>query len=163
MGLLATGTRAATAAVPLAVFLSPAYGKGAGLPWEYSEYQGLPSCAVANSPALAESFSKETRDMNTARHPSAQPDPRKVIPLDQYRPFYTAAQLIEEARQFNKGPSVSLGESIVILPDLFTAILDHILQEFDYRGNKRSKTAIACRILAVSANHYEEKLLEVMQ
>lgn len=91
--------------------------------------------------------------MKTARHSSAQPDPRKVIPLDQYRPFYTAAQLIEEALQFNKGPSVSLGESIVILPDLFTAILDHILQEFDYRANKRSKTAMACRILASSVNH----------
>lgn len=101
--------------------------------------------------------------MKTARHPSAQPDPRKVVSLDQYRPRYTAEQLITEALRFKEGPGVSLGESIIVLPDLFTSILDHILQEFDYRANKRSKTAIACRILAASVNHYENKLSEVMQ
>ena len=64
--LLVTGTRAATAVVNNAAFLYPAFGKGAGLRGEYIEYPRLLSCAVTNSPALAELFSQETRIMKTA-------------------------------------------------------------------------------------------------
>lgn len=101
--------------------------------------------------------------MNTARQASAMSDTRKVVSLDQYRPLYTAEQLITEAMRFKEGEGSSLEESVLLLPETFTLILDHILSEFDYRNNKRSMTAIACRLLAASVNHYEEKLSEVMQ
>ena len=101
--------------------------------------------------------------MNTARQASALSDTHKVVSMDKYRPPVTAEQLIIEATHYQESPGSSLEESTPLLPSTFACILELILEDFDYRNNKLANTAIACRILAASHNHYEEILSEMMQ
>lgn len=90
--------------------------------------------------------------------------PASVVRLDDFRPKITASQLIEEALLLRTGPGpANLEESVALLPDLFVQTLCLILEDFDYRNNKKSNIAIACRLLAGSYVHFEERLQEVAQ
>lgn len=70
--------------------------------------------------------------------------------IENYLPM-SAEKLIQEMGSFGNGkPTLDKALAAVPeLPRLLTAPLEMILEEFNYRDNKNSRIAIACRVLAV--------------
>jgi hypothetical protein len=51
--------------------------------------------------------------------------------------------------------TLQLPELVTALPTIFESAVAYILSEFDYEANLHSNTAIAVRLLAVSAERFE--------
>lgn len=51
--------------------------------------------------------------------------------------------------------TLQLPELVAALPTIFESAVAYILSEFDYEANLHSNTAIAVRLLAVSAERFE--------
>ena len=69
-----------------------------------------------------------------------------------------AEELVWEAAQNMVDTDKNLNEFIASLPDLMTGMLHTLMADFDYRGNRRSKRAVVCRMLAATLAQFDRQI-----